>query len=148
MSYTVDYTHNIKKAQTTVGYINADGDFDDKIVDTMEGTISVWEQRILKKWKGMTMICTVTDKEDLIDYHVTVREHAPMYEGMSYYVDVYKKSNESHWITLFVTLGCCAKGKVMAEPSDASMDPEFDYNDITLAVEDYAKNNLFKQTHE
>lgn len=143
-NYKVDYTHNIKKTQTTVGYMTADGDFSDKVVDTIEGTISVWEQQILKKWKGMTMICTVTDKEDLIDYHVAIREHKSMYEGMSYYVDVYKKSNEGHWITLFVTLGGGAKGEVFVEPYDASMDPEFDYNDITLSVKDYAKNNLYK----
>jgi hypothetical protein len=142
-NYKVDYEHNIKKAQTTVGYMTADGDFDDKTIDVMEGTISVWEQRILKRWKGMTMTCTVTDKEDLIDYNVEIREHKPMHEGMSYYADVNKKSNEGHWITLFITLGGGSKGEVFVEPYDASMDPEFDYNDIQLAIKDYAQNNLY-----
>lgn len=144
MSHKVEYEHDVKKAQATIGIMHADGTFGDKTIDTLEGTISVWEQRILKRWKGNTMICTLTDKEDLIDYHITVREHKPMYEGMSYYVDVYKKTNESHWLTLFVTLGCMDNGKAFVEPYDGSDDPEFEWNDIQLAIEDYAQNNLYK----
>ena len=127
-NYTVDYEHNIKE----YGF------------NDVKGTISVWEQRILKKWKGNTMYCTVTDKEDLIEYDIDITIHGQAYEGKVYRIDAVKKSDPTHWIILYVTLGCYDSGKVFVEPCDASMNPEFDYNDIMLAVEDYATNNLYK----
>jgi hypothetical protein len=143
-NYKVDYKHSIKKGQEKVNTMSSDGTLGHYFKDIHSGTISVWEQRILKKWKGNTMYCTVTDQEDLIEYMVDVTHRGNAYEGMSYEINCNGKTNEGHWISFFVTLGGGSKGEVFVEPIEASEDPEFDYNDLHDAIIDYAENNLYK----
>lgn len=144
-NYKVDYEHDIKEEVFNYQSQNLDGTIEQMQDIDRKGTISVWEQRILKKWKDSKLLCTVTDKEDLIDYDITIEEKGHLYDGMSYRILAVKKSNKNHWIDLFVTLGGGWPANApFVEPYDASRDPEFDYNDITLAVEDYVTNNLYK----
>ena len=143
-NYKVDYEHDIKEEVFNYQSQNLDGTVEQLSKTFLGGTLSVWEQRILKKWKGNTLHCTVTDKEDLIDYEITVKAEKEMYEGMAYRILCVKNNNNSHWLDVFVTLGGGPAGEVFVEPYDASRDPEFDYNDLMLAIKDYAINNLYK----
>ena len=72
----VDFTSQIEEKVFNYEVQELDGSITSKSLKKLEGTISVWEQRILYKYNMMTGVlnCTVTDFEDLIDYDVKFTE--------------------------------------------------------------------------
>ena len=142
----VDFTSQIEEVVFNYSIQELDGTVTPASSKTLEGTISVWEQRILYKHNHMTgrLLCTVTDFEDLIEYDVKFTERGINHEGMSYRVDCVKKSNPDHWIQLSLCVGYMKPGQAFVEPYDASYDPTFDYNAISEAVECWSQDNLWK----
>lgn len=143
---TVDFTSQIEEKVFNYQVQELDGTITSKSSKSLEGTISVWEQRILYKRNLMTgqILCTVTDFEDLIEYDVQFEENGINHEGMSYRVKCQKKSNPKHWIILSLCKGYITSGKAFVEPYDFANDPTFEYGDISEAVELWAQDNLWK----
>jgi hypothetical protein len=142
----VDFTSQIEEVVFNYGIQESDGTITPASSKTLEGIISVWEQRILYKRNPITgsIMCTVTDSEDLIDYNVEFTEKGINHEGMGYRVLCTKKSNPKHWIDLYLCKGYMKPGQAFVEPYDFSNDPTFEYGDISEAVECWAQDNLWK----
>ena len=142
----VDFTSQIEEVVFNYSIQELDGTVTPASSKTLEGTISVWEQRILYKRNPITgsIACTVTDFEDLIEYDVKFTERGVYLEGMSYRVRCTKKSNPSHWVDLDLCIGYMKPGQAFVETYHYGNDPTFDYSDISEALECWAQDNLWK----